>query len=301
MVLRPFHNKFLFCLLSANIKRHLYEKGSFDQARQYLTLALQMCRNWLEESELLAETVVSLSACTKEMNDPESHLSYAQWHFQIRKRHPSHDILLNGMAYTQLASAYHQVGRYKEAVELAQQGWEINVTSPEFLSGSYYPFYAMIYQVLPLMELGRNDEAERKLRDTIVWREAKYGHDDTKSFQYVSNITHENSMSVLIQSRIGYALHMLGNIIYNQGQHKEGAELWLRAVTNYRKTMGSIYHRTGTVCANLGQHYTRACQYETARYDSLHSVLPQQPNHRIVCSLMRLNDAMPFSPISSRN
>lgn len=164
--------------------RHLYEQGSFESAREYLTIALDICKKWPEEAhELLANTVVALSACTKEMNDPKTHFFYAQWQFDIRKNHPSQDILLNGMAYTQLASAYYQIGRSEEAVELARKGWAINVTSPEYRSGTYYPFYAMIYEVLPLMDLGCDEEAAKKLSDTIAWREGKYGRDDTKTFQ----------------------------------------------------------------------------------------------------------------------
>lgn len=164
--------------------RYLYERGSFDSASHNLANALEIFKKYPEDAqEQLADTLVSLSALTKEMNDPSNHLLYAQWHFEVRNQHPSKDILLNGMAYTQLASAYHQVGRNEEAIELARKGWAINITSPEYLGGEYYPFYAMLYEVLPLMVLGRDEEAKGKLINTISWRESKYGIDDTKSFQ----------------------------------------------------------------------------------------------------------------------
>ena len=136
-----------------------------------------------DDPEELANTVVSLSACTKEMNTPDFHMYYAQWQLQIRRDHPSEDILYNGMAYNQYASACAQPGRHQEAINLAEQGWLINVTSPEYLAGKYYPFYAMLYQALSLMALERNEEAAVKLTDAITWRELKYGVDDTRSFQ----------------------------------------------------------------------------------------------------------------------
>jgi len=61
---------------------------------------------------------------------------------------------------------------------------------------------------------------------------------------------------------------MLANVRKHQSQEAEAAELWLRAVANYRATMGKNYHRTGTVCANLGRHYMSVNQFETARYVS---------------------------------
>jgi len=164
--------------------RNYYERGSFDRGFELLTTALAVFQKAPDEDpEMLADTVVSLSACTKEMNSPEQHLFYAKWQHKLRLQHPSEDILLNGMAYTQLASAYHQVGRHEEAIELARKGRAINVTSPEYLSGQYYPFYAMIYEVLPLMALKQNVEASKSLEEAIAWRESKYGKDDTKSFQ----------------------------------------------------------------------------------------------------------------------
>lgn len=171
--------------IRANILiRYLYERGSFDSAMEHLTIALKIYQKSPDDApELLADTLVSLSACTKEMNDPPTHMFYAQWQFDVRMKNPSKDILLNGMSYNQLASAYGQAGQHEEAIKLARKGRENNLTSPEYLAGKYFPFYAMLYEVLPLMALGCDDEASAKLSEAIAWREEKYGLDDTRSFQ----------------------------------------------------------------------------------------------------------------------
>lgn len=121
------------------------------------------------------------------MNDPQKHLMYAERHYEVRmKLHaiaPVPHIQL-GMAYTQRAAANGQVGgRDEEAIEQAKLGKAVLVQYPGYVRGEYWPFYAVLYEILPLMALGRDEEATALLLDTIAWREKRFGVDDTQSFQ----------------------------------------------------------------------------------------------------------------------
>jgi hypothetical protein len=134
----------------------------------------------------LADVLVSLSALTNELNDPKLHLMYAERHYKVRmKLHSITKVphIQLGMAYTQRACAYGQVGRNEEAIEQAKLGKEVLVTYPGYIKGEYWPFYATLYEVLPLMALERDREATILLEATIAWREKKFGLDDTQSFQ----------------------------------------------------------------------------------------------------------------------
>ncbi|KAK7420401.1 hypothetical protein QQX98_002824 [Neonectria punicea] len=230
--------------------RYQYERGNFDTAESDYNIALAIYEQHPEQTvEDIADVLVSLSALSNELNDPQKHLGYAERHYEMRmKLRAMKDVphIQLGMAYTQRASAYTQTGQYEKAIEQARMGRSVLETYPGYLKGEYWPFYAMIYEVLPLMSLGRDAEAARLLQDTVAWREKKYGVNDTQSFH------------------LGFALHMLANIRERHGRHGESAELYEKALANYRATMGTNYHRVATVCTKLARHYIRHEKYETA-------------------------------------
>ena len=79
--------------------------------------------------------------------------------------------------------AYLLNDMYEKSIESCVMARQINEKRTIFLSGCYWPFFAIIHHAQALIGLGREDEAFGMLLDTLSWREAMYGPNDTESFK----------------------------------------------------------------------------------------------------------------------
>ncbi|KAK7742379.1 hypothetical protein SLS53_004524 [Cytospora paraplurivora] len=88
-----------------------------------------------------------------------------------------------GLAHSEMALAYLLNNNYDLAIEYSIMARQINERTPEFLSGAYWPFFAIIHHAQALIGLNRHDDAEDLLLSTLHWREMKFGQNDTESFK----------------------------------------------------------------------------------------------------------------------
>ena len=181
-------------------------------------------------------------------NRPELLLTLAKTHFDIRMEMENQNPRLGfdaGVAHSQMALALLRNDRYEETINYAIISRHIEEKTPEYRSGEYWPFWAIMYHALALLGLDRGDDAVDMLLETLRWREAKYGPDDTESFQ------------------LGYTLQVLGSIRAKQGNYAESRDLFERALANYKATVGSKHHRTGHVLVKLAEEHARLRAEET--------------------------------------
>jgi hypothetical protein len=150
--------------------------------------ALIICEdNAKEMPELLADAYFCCSSHAYDTNQFHKVMEFAKKHYQqrmqVEEKKPSLG-LKAGMAHSEMGLAYLLNNSYEKVIEHSITARQINEKTPEFLSGTYWPFFAIIHHAQALLGLDREDEAVDMLLETLRWREARYGADDTESFKY---------------------------------------------------------------------------------------------------------------------
>jgi hypothetical protein len=168
--------------------RHIAEKGNFKVAEGMFASALKICEESPEEMpELLADALFCCGSHASDTNHFKLHMDFAQKHFDQRMKVEQRKSSLGlgtGMAYSEMGLACLLNNMYEKAIEYSITARQINEKTPEFLSGSYWPFFAIIHHAQALIGLDREDEAVDMILETLRWREEKYGPNDTESFKY---------------------------------------------------------------------------------------------------------------------
>jgi tetratricopeptide (TPR) repeat protein len=167
-------------LLKAN--RYLTERGNFESAMPLYKLALVICEEQADAiPELFADILFSLSSMYGELNNPSEALKYARRHFDQRMKVENQKDSLGiyaGMAHSELALGLLLNGRYEEAIENSRIARQILEKIPIYLSGDYWPHWAIIHEAWSLLGLNRPEEAVEILEESVKWRQNKYGPDD---------------------------------------------------------------------------------------------------------------------------
>ncbi|KAH8591407.1 P-loop containing nucleoside triphosphate hydrolase protein, partial [Bisporella sp. PMI_857] len=232
---------------------YLFEIGYCESSFPLLECALKLCEKHatnLEVKTLLADILFSLSSFSAEKNQPQDALQYASRHLDIRmqvEKEKPHLGRHAGLAYTEMALGLLLNGEYEAAIRYSRDGKAILIKLEAFKAGKYWPDFAVIHEAISLIALGRGSEAIPMLKDSIAFRENKYGPNDTESFKF------------------GFHTQLLANVYSQQGNWKEAAELYQRSLSNYRATVGDHYHRTSQVCVKLAEYHAREFQVETAK------------------------------------
>lgn len=163
------------------------EKGDLEAALLLLQKAQTICETHAEDmTTLLADIYFSLSVATGEMHNLLEVLDYGkkQLEFRILAERdliePTGDI---GMAESRLALAYIMNDQFKQAlihcdIALGLYNWELGSSNRK-----WWPHFPLIHKAWSLSGLNRDSEAIEMLQETVRWREAKYGKNDTESFK----------------------------------------------------------------------------------------------------------------------
>lgn len=150
-----------------------------------------MCEPHVHDQEteiLLADILSCLVDCTAVQNQPKETLELAERHFKVRMRTERAKPALGrhaGMAYSEMALGLMLNERFEEAIEYARKAREIVMELPLFKEGKYWPHFAVAYEGICLLGLGRGKEAIPMLQDALKFRERRFGPNDTESFKYV--------------------------------------------------------------------------------------------------------------------
>jgi tetratricopeptide (TPR) repeat protein len=159
------------------------------------TASLRICEEHAADMpDLLADAVFCVGSYASDTNQFPSHLKYALRHFDLRmaleegKLERGRD---SGMAHSEMGLAYLLNGQYEKSIEHSIISRQIYEKIPDFLNGSYWPFFAIIHHAQSLLGLDREEEAVDMLLETLRWREAKYGPGDTESFKYAAAYCYE--------------------------------------------------------------------------------------------------------------
>lgn len=67
------------------------------------------------------------------------------------------------------------------------------------------------------------------------------------------------------QIRLGFALHLRGMVREKQGRKTESYNDFLKALSNFKATLGMNSFRVGQVCLKLAEHHAQTSQSEAAR------------------------------------
>ncbi|KAL8792441.1 MAG: hypothetical protein Q9195_004974 [Heterodermia aff. obscurata] len=236
--------------LILNSAWYLRERGNSDSAHKILKQALAIC----EESDqqmpkLFADALFCLSSVSSELNKCEEMYIYARRHLMQRlKVENQQELSLDvGMAYSEMGFAFYLNDMYEKAIECCDRSSAIYKKTPEFLSGEYWPHFAISHRAWALLGLGRGGEAVQGLLDTLRWRESKYGKDDTES------------------ASLAITLHVLGRIRAQQGLWAESIDALQRALISYRATVGNSYYKTAAIRVTLAENLARF-EPQKARY-----------------------------------
>jgi tetratricopeptide (TPR) repeat protein len=178
------------CLIDS---RHVAEKGNFRVAERMFSSSLKICG---EQAEAMPEQYANALFCSgsyaSDTNQFRLHLELAQKHFDQRMKIESQKSALTlgtGRAHSELGLAYLLNNQYDKAIEHSIIARRSNEKLPEYLNGSYWPFFAIIHHAQALLGLNREAEALDMLLETLRWREVKYGPNDTESFKYGSSLS----------------------------------------------------------------------------------------------------------------
>ena len=167
--------------------RHVAEKGNFRVTEGMFSSALRICEKHADEMpELFADALFCSGSYASDTNQFKLHLKFAKRHFDQRMKVEDQKPSLGlgaGMAHSEMGLAYLLNDMYDESIEHCKLSRQINEKTPIFLSGSYWPFFAIIHHAQSLIGLNKEEEAVDMLLDTLRWREAKYGPNDTESFK----------------------------------------------------------------------------------------------------------------------
>ena len=176
--------------------RYLFETDYPELATPFLRCALVLCDRLppkeyrdtygQDEQVLLADVLFSLSALSADQRCPKDALEYAERHFDVRMKVERGKQALGrhaGLAYTELALGYLLNEQFDAAIDASQAGKAILTQLPLFKEGKYWPDFAIIHEVLALIGLNRDDEAESLHAEAIDFRERRFGPDDIQSFK----------------------------------------------------------------------------------------------------------------------
>ena len=220
--------------------------------------------------KLFADVLFCLSSVSQGVNENAKMYTYARRHLQQRLKvedgkESSLDV---GMAYSEMGYAFLANDMYDKAIECCETSSAIYKKTPEYLSGDYWPHFAISHQAWALLGLHRGEEAVPMLLETLRWRESKFGKDDTESAKYTDSSTPFPSRSNTDSPfhRLGFTLHVLGRIRAQQGLWDESFDSLQRALVNFRATVGKSAHRTAAVCVTLAEHLARFAQPGEAKY-----------------------------------
>ncbi|KAJ5949540.1 hypothetical protein N7454_001124 [Penicillium verhagenii] len=248
-----FQFKRSFVKLLQNGGWYLQERGNFVDGSPLYDLGIKLCEMVPEVmADLRADIAFNLANVASETNQFPACLKYVREHLRLRisldggNELPSAD---TGIAYSSLGLGLLLNGDYEGAVEQCDISLKIYEKRPELLDGSFYPTFPHIHRSLALVGAGRPAEAEDGLIGVLRWREGQYGPDDVESFKF------------------GYVQQCLGLLLARCGRSEESIVAYQKAYGNYRKTVGTRYHRYGAVCGKLAEYYSLLNQFEAA--DSL--------------------------------
>ena len=169
-----------------NRDRYLVERSEFEAAEPILRLAHQVCEEHVDDlSDLLIYTLFCLAkfGSWTNMSAAEIHrISSRQLELCLRADDGSIDAMENvATGYSNLGMACMLVGQFETAIQHCKRSEEIDCVTPDAQAGKTWPHFARIYCAWALAGLGKNEEAERILVETLAFRERTYGANDTQS------------------------------------------------------------------------------------------------------------------------
>lgn len=133
---------------------------------------LEICRKNLPDlKDLLGDVLFCLSTIYAVTNDDRAqNLKYAQEHFQFRldnRDGSEHAERRLATAYGALSYVYLLSGDYHQSIFHSREAIRLTRESPDFKSGEDWPTFASCDQAFSLIQLGKFDEAELVLNDTL--------------------------------------------------------------------------------------------------------------------------------------
>ncbi|KAK6426138.1 hypothetical protein LTR95_016161 [Oleoguttula sp. CCFEE 5521] len=254
---------------------YLQERHNYDAAWPLLQQALSICEKHADTMPgghvIFADVLIGHSSGYAGLNEPAKTLMYAGRHKEQRliaemENYPSN---LYGMAYTEYALALLLNERYEEAMQESEIAYSIQVKTTKYLAGDYWPHFVYFHKAWSLIGLGRASEAYDGMMETLAWREAKFGIDDTTS------------------SHTAYALQVLGRLCEEMASDTEDVsrreELKERSFVYHQRSLrlwlevaGTGYYRTNNIRIKLAERHAEMGHIEAARQViTMSSVLQQ--------------------------
>lgn len=136
--------------------------------------------------EEYADALFCSGSIASDTNRFKLHMELAKRHFKQRMEVENKKPKLTlgaGLAHSEMALAHLLNNQYEQTIEYSMKAREINQEPVEFLSGKYWPFFAIIHHAQALIGLNRHEEAEGMLLETLRWRQVQFGANDTESFK----------------------------------------------------------------------------------------------------------------------